>query len=524
MLLQTNSYIVPPDKRSEHLRLVRRFRQTLARLGCDHFEVYEQVGANWGSAESAGRFVQILRFVDRKHQLAVQSAERTDPGAQAVIAEFCELINFPYQQEQGLFAVSFYSGVLPPISKRAGQDEPGSAAESAAAEDAGDAHAMPSGEVAGEAVMDAGVSAKSAAEPDELKPAELEHAELEPADLEPADLEPADLEPADLEPAELDPAEPESAELEPTALEPPITPAVAEPASGFVPIEDELDRTLESQHSREADESPRMGHMKLVQDEPADEPVDGKLAEAETYGRIEPAAIEPAAEAEPLEEFEHSEFEHSEFEHPGIEHSEIEQIEELEPEEEEEFTPVSISPVSSTPVSNGHAVLHEPEPEIRPIGESLGELAEEDDFHLMPEPQTLSAFTPELPAEHAAEAEAEPMHHESLLTSEHESAEELVSTDELSPVVSDEVASDEVVSDEPVETHPAHHPRHEDDFMTLIQGELTEEDEERAHGFIEGELVDDLENEHLNGLSGHVKHADELTGHEVRPPKQNAPW
>jgi hypothetical protein len=230
-----------------------------------------------------------------------------------------------------------------------------------------------------------------------------------------------------------------------------------------------------------------MGHMKLVQDEPADEPVDGKLAEAETYGRIQPAAIEPAAEAEPLEEFEHSEFEHSEFEHPGIEHPEIEQIEELEPEEEEEFTPVSISPVSSTPVSNGHAGLHEPEPEIRPIGESIGELAEEDDFHLKPEPETFSAFTPELPAVHAAEAEAEPMHHESSLTAEHESAEELASTDELSPVV-----SDEVVSDEPVETHPAHHPRHEDDFMTLIQGELTEEDEERAHGFIEGELVDDL--------------------------------
>lgn len=113
MLLQTNSYIVPKDKRSEHMRLVARFRQTLARLGCDHFEAYEQVGANWSPTESTGRFVQIMRFRDRKHQQQVQSAERTDAAAQALIKEFCELINFPYQQQQGLFAVGFYTSILP---------------------------------------------------------------------------------------------------------------------------------------------------------------------------------------------------------------------------------------------------------------------------------------------------------------------------------------------------------------------------------------------------------------------------
>jgi hypothetical protein len=112
MLLQTNSYIVPRDKRMEHARLLRRFRQTLMRLGCDHFEVYEQVGANWNTGETTGRFVQIMRFRDRKHQLAVQGAERTDPVAQALVREFCELINFPYQQQQGLFAVGFYTGFL----------------------------------------------------------------------------------------------------------------------------------------------------------------------------------------------------------------------------------------------------------------------------------------------------------------------------------------------------------------------------------------------------------------------------
>ena len=113
MLLQTNSYIVPKDKRAEHARLLRRFRQVLTRLGCDSFEVYEQVGSNWNTAEITGRVVQIMRFRDRRHQLAVQAAERNDPAAQAVIAEFCELINFPYQQQQGLFAVGFYNAVLP---------------------------------------------------------------------------------------------------------------------------------------------------------------------------------------------------------------------------------------------------------------------------------------------------------------------------------------------------------------------------------------------------------------------------
>src|SRR6266478_236965 len=112
MLLQTNSYIVPKEKRAEHARLMRRFRQALAKLGCDLFEVYEQVGANWACAEN-GRYVQIMRFRDRKHQMAVQNAERSDPAAQALIAEFCALVNFQYQQQQGFFAVGFYNSVLP---------------------------------------------------------------------------------------------------------------------------------------------------------------------------------------------------------------------------------------------------------------------------------------------------------------------------------------------------------------------------------------------------------------------------
>ena len=130
MLLQTNSYIVPKEKRAEHARLLRRFRQTLLRLGCDHFEVYEQVGNNWSSEQAGGRFVQLMRFRDRRQQMAVQAAERNDPSAQALIAEFCELINFPYQQEHGLFAVGFYTGALTSASSRPQQtadDEPGEA-------------------------------------------------------------------------------------------------------------------------------------------------------------------------------------------------------------------------------------------------------------------------------------------------------------------------------------------------------------------------------------------------------------
>ena len=126
MLLQTNSYIVPPEKRAEHARLMRRFRQALHQVGCDNFEVYEQVGANWGGAQTTGRFVQIMRFRDRKHQMAVQNAERTDPAAQQLIAEFCELINYPYQQQQQQFAVGFYASALPVAPVR---DQPEAAEE-----------------------------------------------------------------------------------------------------------------------------------------------------------------------------------------------------------------------------------------------------------------------------------------------------------------------------------------------------------------------------------------------------------
>jgi hypothetical protein len=135
MLLQTNSYIVPKERRAEHARLMRRFRQILHRIGCDNFEVYEVVGNNWSSGSATGRFVQIMRFRDRKHQLAVQNLERTDPTAQELIAEFCELVNYPYQQQNGLFAVGFYSNVLPVSPGRSAAPAAGGGEAAAAQED-----------------------------------------------------------------------------------------------------------------------------------------------------------------------------------------------------------------------------------------------------------------------------------------------------------------------------------------------------------------------------------------------------
>jgi hypothetical protein len=120
--MQTNSYIVPKDKRVEHARLMQRFRQALLRIGCDQFEVYEQVGPEFDRLRDDCRFVQILRFRDRQHHEAVQNAERKDPASQDLIREFCELVDLEYQRGQSLFGVGFYSGILAPVSDNAAAD------------------------------------------------------------------------------------------------------------------------------------------------------------------------------------------------------------------------------------------------------------------------------------------------------------------------------------------------------------------------------------------------------------------
>jgi hypothetical protein len=50
-----------------------------------------------------------MRFRDRQHHLQIQEAEKSDPGVQQLINDFCELIDLPSQQGQGLFAMGYYS-------------------------------------------------------------------------------------------------------------------------------------------------------------------------------------------------------------------------------------------------------------------------------------------------------------------------------------------------------------------------------------------------------------------------------
>ena len=111
MLLQTNSYVVPKDKRQEHERLIRRIRQALGRIGCDHFEVYEQVGGNWAPIKGGGRFIQVMRFRDRQHHHEIQELEKNDPSIQQLISDFMQLIDLPSQQEEGLFAMGHYASM-----------------------------------------------------------------------------------------------------------------------------------------------------------------------------------------------------------------------------------------------------------------------------------------------------------------------------------------------------------------------------------------------------------------------------
>lgn len=189
MLLQTNSYIVPQEKRAEHARLMRRFRQALHQVGCDNFEVYEQVGANWGGITTTGRFVQIMRFRDRRHQMAVQAAERNDAAAQQLIAEFCELINYPQQQQQQQFVVGFYASALPVAPALHHSEEETRAADDSMAEvTVADAQPAQSAETTDElhAVdLEASVEEETVEEtPAEQPDPELEQTEIEETLLE----------------------------------------------------------------------------------------------------------------------------------------------------------------------------------------------------------------------------------------------------------------------------------------------------------------------------------------------------
>ena len=103
MLLQTNSYIVPADRRADHARLIRKFRQALSRIGCDQFEVYEQVGPNWSPGamreicpESCAFATASINKPCRRLKETIQDRSKSSPN-------FATLINFPYQQQARLF-------------------------------------------------------------------------------------------------------------------------------------------------------------------------------------------------------------------------------------------------------------------------------------------------------------------------------------------------------------------------------------------------------------------------------------
>ena len=133
--------------------------------------MYEQVGANWSPGGANGRYVQIMRFRDRQHQQAVQAAEREDHGAQQIIAEFCELINFAYQQQHGYFATGFYTSVLPVGPHQAVGYETPAVDVHYASEEAGSAETDEAA-LAEEAVDPEDTEAAAAAEPPEQVAAE----------------------------------------------------------------------------------------------------------------------------------------------------------------------------------------------------------------------------------------------------------------------------------------------------------------------------------------------------------------
>jgi hypothetical protein len=66
------------------------------------------------------RYIQIIRFRDRKQHQVLQEAERNDPQAQQLIREFCDLIGFNEQQQQGQFSVGYYGSVVSTLSESAG--------------------------------------------------------------------------------------------------------------------------------------------------------------------------------------------------------------------------------------------------------------------------------------------------------------------------------------------------------------------------------------------------------------------
>ena len=361
MLLQTNSYVVPKERRAEHARVIRRFRQALAKIGCDQFEVYEQVGAYWSPAGSNGRYVQIMRFRDRQHQQAVQAAERSDPGAQQIIAEFCDLINFPYQQEHGYFATGFYTSVLPVGPRQAAAElmsQP-QYQEELVEEEYAEAAAEEVYEEEGEAPAD---EAEPSAELEEAIPSTEEEPVAESAEVIPAEEEPiAEAE----EPIPAEEAEP-VAESEDVALaEEPEPVAEAEEPNVFEetePLDDEYDAA-----EVVADELPPAAAEQVAAAEDHDfSSLDGEIPAEEDETLHEELAAETEAAPHALPEAEaHAEESPLEALEPT---EEIAGVEEQPPIELTAEEPAAIESLAEEPLhaEHPHEELHHEEHRAEP--------------------------------------------------------------------------------------------------------------------------------------------------------------
>lgn len=113
MLLQTNAYSLPRDKKDQHARLVKRFEDCFRRLGAS-FEVYQQVDAGFKDQadQNSLRFVQLMKFKDEKHLASVRAAEVSDAACTQLIKDFCELIDYSGQVQSGLFLPGYYASVV----------------------------------------------------------------------------------------------------------------------------------------------------------------------------------------------------------------------------------------------------------------------------------------------------------------------------------------------------------------------------------------------------------------------------
>lgn len=546
MLLQTNSYIVPKERRAEHARLLRRFRQILLRLGCDDFEVFEQMGPNWKAADATGRFVQLMRFRDRKHQRQVHAAEQSDPQAQQLINEFCDLINLPYQQQQGLLAIGYYQSVVEvPAASGRGRGAAAQAAQAEADESPepmmgfggfgltgapaapavppamnrmpleAEAEETPAEDLHEEAVAEADVEEAPAEEvlgeevlAEEIAPEESLSDEALAEEPAPSHAEAAPEASAVAEPAAEAPAESEdvfdldflAAELEPTGEQPAAPEAAisldadihAEPANEAAPVQEEA-----VAHEPVISHEPEQQELSLDLEPPAADTIAEISAEAATTSDAQPATEqelealdlsdrmlpeEAATESSLATELPATESLHAEEEPVELQAAESEPAALVEEELD------SLGEIAETP--EAVAAENAAEPELHPI-ESSSQLTEAADV-----------FPPEFQVEEPPGPEAQVGLEEPKLSAEASDANELHVADLLEPAEADGTAEEAPAGEtSPTELHEL--------APALAEAPAAEENNsplDVAHGLSDLDL-DELHPTHIAPMEAMGQHA-----------------